>query len=196
MGKQPQQRKCLALNNKSNAAKRRPQQLPPLATSSASSTDSPPYPPSLSTIVLDNADLVGLVASFLRFGRKPHTVKKKDSATFSCLAESPDLHDSSLDNSLPRFARCCRRAHSLLMRDGPWWQQQCLCLDLHEPLIPRQEWNWSRRSFNTRKAAVPVDGFGPRQQQIVRRLLGDEVYEREVAPKLSEVLNVTWIRQT
>ena len=94
----------------------------------------------------------------------------------------------SLDNSLLRFAMCSRRTHSLLITDEPWWEQQCLCLDMQRPLIPVEK--CIRLSRNDGLLALMVDGFLAPQQVIARRLLGDEVYEREVAPTLREVRKV------
>ena len=126
----------------------------------------PPPPLSFSAAVLDNADILGLLASFLCF-RGAHST------------------DEALNNSLLVFARCSRRTHSLVMRDGPWWRRHHLVLNMRQPLIPLVRWR--RLTSNGNTVALTVDGFGARQQAIVRRLLGDEVYEREVAQKLSEV---------
>ena len=118
--------------------------------------------PSLFTVVLDNTGIFGLVASCLCF--------------------------SGQDNSLLLFARCCRLTHSLVMRDGLWWRVQSVQLEVSQALVP---WGkWSPFAYRDRTLAVLVDGFGARQQAILRRLVGDKVYEREVAPKLRETRTV------
>ena len=119
---------------------------------------------SSSVVVLENADIVSLVASYLCFQ--------------TCWSGSRE------DNSLLELAFCCRRTYSLLMRDGPWWMQQSrLSIEMKRPLIPLQ--GWACRSSDDDTLAVTVTAFAGRQQLIVRRLVGDEVYEREVAPKLN-----------
>ena len=94
-----------------------------------------------------------------------------------------------MDNSLLHIALTCRRTHSLVMRDGPWWRQQQLHLTLRRPLIPLHKWT-RILSNDDNGRAVMVQGFGVRQQAILRRLLGDAVFEREVAPKLPETRSV------
>ena len=65
----------------------------------------------------------------------------------------------------------------LVLRHGPAAHPSC-------------EWNYLSQDHGS-MVAVTVHGFGSRQQAIVRRLLGDAVYQREVAPKLREVRSVT-----
>ena len=148
------------------AAKRQKQQLPSLLSTAPASLSL------LSTVVLDNTDLFGLVAS--------------------CLSFSNVRSRSRRDNSLHHFAACSRRTYSLVMRDGPWWKQQHVQLRMCRALVSCDK--WSRLTYDDSSRAVQVDGFGARQQEVVRRLLGAEVYEREVAPRLSEVRTV--IRRT
>ena len=127
---------------------------------------SAPLPSPLAALVLEHAGIFGLVTSFLCYG-----------------SHGPA---SALDNSLLHFAASCRRAYSLtaaLMSDGPWWRQQQLCLDLRRPLLPLHEWCHLAVDDNT--LCVKADGFGARQQTVLRRMMGDEAYERELAPRLS-----------
>ena len=56
-------------------------------------------------------------------------------------------------------------------------------ISLQRPLISFDK--WSRVSSDNSTLAVTAAGFGARQQAIVRRLVGAEVYEREVVPKLT-----------
>ena len=167
---------------KLNAAKRTRVQQSPLGTetaaasssshSAASSVTDAAYdrlhqltavlPPPLAVIVLGNADILSLVASSLRF--------------------------SGQDTSFVRFARCSRRVHSLVMRDGPWWKQQHIHSTMCEPLVPLHRWTCLSHDDDT--LAVMVNGFGARQQEVMRRLVGAEVYEREVTPRLKEVREV------
>ena len=118
--------------------------------------------------MLDNTDIFDLVACLLCF-RGPS-------------------RDSGLDDSLLDFAFCCRRSHSLGMRDGRWWEQQQLSFVMQALLISFFEWNCL--SPDVDDVAVTVADLSPRKQRIMRHLLGDEVYEREVAPKLSEMHSV------
>ena len=174
------------------SAKRHHQQQPPLSTvavtptyssgSTAADTTSAsvshptqpsqamsaPHSASFSATVLDNIDIFDLVASLLCY----RGIWRGDAT----------------DDSPLHLARCCHRAYSLVMRDGPWWKQQLLFLKMKGPLITFNEWVVLSHSDDT--MAVMKDSFGSRQQKIVRRLVGDEVYEREVAPKLSEERNV------
>ena len=183
--------KRLGLSSKAGSAKRRKQEQPPLDTTAASSPCSPP--PSFSSIVLDNPDIVGLVASFLRFGRVACVKRRANTGVVKDFTVSPHRRMRGVDNSLLRFALCCRRTHSIVMSDGPWWKRQWLCLDLKSPLVPLHEWSCLSRDNNT--LALMVDGFGSRQQEVMRRLLGDEVYEDEVAPKLRESRSVRRARE-
>ena len=68
MGKPTKQMKRLGLSNKAGPTKRAKQQ-PPIDSTAASSTCLP-TPPSVSAVVLDNPDVLGLVASFLRLGKR------------------------------------------------------------------------------------------------------------------------------
>ena len=132
-----------------------------------------PLPFSLcASVVLDNADILHIVASFLCFSPCFSGCHPKD----------------GLDNSLLHFATCSRRTHSQLMQDGPWWRQQSLLLNMQSQLVPLHK--WSCLSSDNDEVVMMVEAFGARQQEIVRRLVGDEVYEREVSPKLTEVRKV------
>ena len=111
----------------------------------------------------------------------------------SGFAASSHQPDPSADNFLLRLALCCRRTHSLLMRDGPWWRQQCLFLGMHSPLVPVEKWSCLTPDNDT--LALVADGFRSRQQLIVRCLLRDAVYEREVVPRLHEVRRMTRDRE-
>ena len=94
-----------------------------LATSSDHVTPASLTPPTSSlsaSVVLDNTGIVGLVASFLSFGTRSGKLLR--------------------DNSLLAFAATSRRTHSLVMRDGPWWKQQCLYLEMCRPLVPMDKW--------------------------------------------------------
>ena len=160
------------------AAKRQRQQLPLTATSADSITGGSSSvsltqslsqapcshlpPATFSTIVLDSTDIFSLVASLL------------------CYCGL--WHGDGTDNSLLHFARCCPRIRSLVMRDGPWWKQQCLFLGMLHPLIPFHRW----RFLLPMRVALMADGFGARQQEVVRRLLGDKAYNRVVVPQLLE----------
>ena len=70
------------------------------------------------------------------------------------------------------------------MRDGPWWKQQWLVLDLDRPLISLRK--WSCLTPDNDSLAVMADGFAEREREIVRRLLDDAVYKREGVPRLQE----------
>ena len=126
-------------------------------------------PLSFSTLVLDNSDILRVVASFLCFHFE--------------LSANP-----ALDKSLLHFANCCRRTHSLIMRDGPWWRHQPrLLIDLKRPLVSSN--SWRHLTNHSDSSAVMVAGFGTRQQRIVRRLIGDAWYDLAVAPKLTTMLD-------
>ena len=79
------------------------------------------------------------------------------------------------------------------MRDEPWWKQQMVVVGLEKPLIPLRA--WTRLSPNDSAVAVMEDGFGERQQQMARLLLGDDVYESEVEPRLEETCTVRDLRR-
>ena len=177
--------KRLDLPTKSVPAKRHKQlEQPLLDTCAAPSTYSRCHP-LFSAVVLDNPDVLGLVASFLCFGTRSAQAHPFPRFTHW------DVH--GLDNSLLRLALCSRRIHSLLMRDGPWWRQQCLFLDMHSPLVPVEKWSCLTPDNDT--LALVADGFRSRQQLIVRCLLRDAVYEREVVPRLHEVRRMTRDRE-
>ena len=132
-------------------------------------------PPSFPAVVLHNADILGLLASFLCF-------------------RGPCAGDQwGLDNSLLALAACSRRTQGLLMQAGRWWKQQHLVVELKQPLVSIDAWNRLTAKGDT--SAVMVAHFGARQQAIIRRLLGAEVCEREVAPALNEVRRVLRDRQ-
>ena len=130
--------------------------------------------PTFAAVALDNADILGLVASFL------------------CI--NPCRSTEGIDDSLLDFALCSRRTHSLIMRDGPWWRNQGeYDVKMRQPLVALDK--WTLLSPDNDALALMVDGFGARQQAIVRRLVGDAVYEREVAPRLVEMRAVTCSRE-
>ena len=166
------------------------QQQPPLDNTAASSTCS--QPPSLSAVVLDNPDLVGLVASFLRFGMRASVETQEDAVMFSdsCSFTYSGItsDDLSLDNSLLRFALCCRRAQSLVMRDGPWWKLQLLYFNMQRPLIPLNK--WSCLSPNSDMLAVEGDGFVALDSGRSFVVCWATRCMSEVAPKLREVRHV------
>ena len=95
MGKQTKHMKQLGLSNKAGPNKRRKQQQPPLHTTSASSTHSPALS-SCSAVILDNADLLGLVASFLRFETRAGVERGK---TLACCVASPFLRTGRIPAS-------------------------------------------------------------------------------------------------
>ena len=184
--------KRVGQNNKRGAAKRHKAKQPPAspaASSNANSTSCATYTAVASTgltqqhmpstsatapsvffsaVVLDNADILGLVASLLSYRGL--------------------LHGSELDNSLLHFALCSRRTHSLVMADGPWWRQRRLHVNLRRPLISPKRWTL----IDERRVAVMVGGFPVRQQEVMRRLLGDEDYDQEVAPALTSIASVPY----
>ena len=146
----------------------------PITPSIHSTLPSPP--PSFATVVVENAGFLGYFASFLCFtGLSAHT------------------RTPGQDNSLLVFASCSRRTQSLLTKDAWWWHQQHLVVDIVDPLISLYEWTCVSSDNDT--LALMVDGFPVRQQAIMRRLLGSEVYEREVAARLSEVRTVMFDRE-
>ena len=62
-------------------------------------------------------------------------------------------------------------------------------MDMKRPRLPADKWCCLSRTNDL--LALMVDGIVAPQPKILRPLLGDEVCEREVAPKLSEVRSVT-----
>ena len=123
--------------------------------------------PCFSGVVLAISDIAGVVATFL------------------CLRQ-PAHRDT--DDSLLQLALCCRGAHTLVMRDGRWWRQRTIVVNMHEPLVVLHM--WCCVSLEDAALAVQVESVGARQQAVLRQLLGGEVYEREVAPRLTEVRTV------
>ena len=107
-------------------------------------------------------------------------------ATFLCYTNLSPAHRSrGLDNSLLALSRCCRRAHSLLATDGPWWHHQRIDMILRRPVISRHAWaNVLASSTSTPSLGLLARGFTGRQQAIARRMMGDEAYERQVGSKL------------
>ena len=144
-------------------------QQPPYSHSHSSP---PAHLPSLSAAVLDSADVLGLVASFLCH-RGSHV-------------------GLELENSLIHLALCCRRTLSAVMRDGPWWSQQFLHLTLARPLVSLQQWTCLAHDDDT--LALRTAGFGARQREVLRRLLGAEVFERELAAKVGVQRTVKHVR--
>ena len=69
------------------------------------------------------------------------------------------------------------------MRDEPWWKQQWLCTNMKRPLIQLHDWCYLSPGNDT--VAVMEEGLPEQQQEVVRELVGDTVYRREVLPKLS-----------
>ena len=124
--------------------------------------------PSFNTVFMDNSSLLRLLAVFL------------------CYTIAPSRHrQPGLDNSLVAFSRCCRRTHSLLSNDGPWWHRQRVEIKLRRPIISRHAWaSVPSSSASDSSLGLLARGFTARQQAIVRRLMGDEAYERQVGCKL------------
>lgn len=138
-------------------------------TSTASTLHPPTSLHSFTGHVLENKQMLELIATYL------------------CYTAAPtEQRSSGVDNSLLAFGGCCRRAHALLTGDGPWWHRQQLDMTLHRPVVSRYAWTCvpSQSDSGQHSLALLARAFTGRQQEIARRVLGSEVYERQVGDKL------------
>ena len=115
---------------------------------------------SFTSVIINNRQLLDLFACFLSFSGV-----------------------QSSNNSLIALSRACRRTYALLTSDGPTWQYQCIDITLRHPTISRLAWTCIQTVAGPRVALL-VRGFTARQQEVVRRVLGGEVYDKQIAPQL------------
>jgi len=100
----------------------------------------------------------------------------------------PPLTTRGHHSSFLSLARTCKRAYEVLTSDAACWSTQRLHFDLTEQLlddrdfVPRHGVGRSRNRFVLR-----VDRLTARRREIMRRVLGVELFERLVAPHLSSI---------
>ena len=102
----------------------------------------------------------------------------------------PSTTAASYHSSFISLARTCKRAYEVLTSDVACWSTQRLRFDLTEQLLERRDFVPRYGMGRGRKRfALRVDRFTARRREMLRRLVGADVFDRVVLPRVSSIDN-------